>query len=140
MPLCRAIVCPSDEDADNGDSVHCALVYATLSVFSLYLCGSKNLRCPDDQNSPTCMARAFVLRVAFATAIFHVSISLFTVGANDYSAPRIMVHTALWPIKMLYWVVLHLIVFFIPSVCNRCRCRFRYRYRKVGQLVLYFSC
>jgi len=61
------------------------------------------------------MARAFVLRVAFATAIFHVVLSIFTIGASDYSNPRIMVHTALWPIKMLLWVVLHLIVFFIPS-------------------------
>jgi hypothetical protein len=75
----------------------------------------KNLRCPADQQSPTCMARAFVLRVAFATAVFHAMIALFTIGASDYSNPRIMVHTALWPIKILIWVVLHLIVFFIPS-------------------------
>ena len=61
------------------------------------------------------MARAFVLRVAFATSMFHVSISLLTIGANDYSNPRIMIHTALWPIKALYWIVLHLIVFFIPA-------------------------
>jgi hypothetical protein len=61
------------------------------------------------------MARAFVLRVAFATAVFHAMIALFTIGASDYSNPRIMVHTALWPIKILIWVVLHLIVFFIPS-------------------------
>lgn len=53
--------------------------------------------------------------VAFSTAIFHVVLSIFTIGASDYSNPRIMVHTALWPIKMVLWILLHLIVFFIPS-------------------------
>ena len=71
------------------------------------------------------MARAFVLRVAFATAVFHSMIALFTIGASDYSNPRIMVHTALWPIKLLIWVVLHLVVFFIPSqffLVTQCIC------------------
>lgn len=55
------------------------------------------------------------MRVAFATAIFHISIALLTIGASDFSNPRVMVHTALWPAKIVYWVVLHLVVFFIPS-------------------------
>jgi len=75
----------------------------------------KNLVCPADQQTANCMARAFVLRVAFATAIFHISLAMATWGVNDFSNPRHYVHTALWPIKIVFWLVLHLIVFFIPS-------------------------
>mmetsp|Transcript_4846 Transcript_4846/g.11681 ORF Transcript_4846/g.11681 Transcript_4846/m.11681 type:complete len:467 (-) Transcript_4846:948-2348(-) len=76
---------------------------------------SKNMRCPDDNDSPTCMGRAFVLRVCFATAVFHLCLGLLTIGASDFSNPRVQLHTALWPMKMGMWLVLHLIVFFIPS-------------------------
>lgn len=75
----------------------------------------KNLRCPDDEQSAVCMSRAFVLRMAFATAIFHICLALCTWGVNDYSNPRHYVHTGLWPIKIVLWLVLHLVVFFVPS-------------------------
>lgn len=49
------------------------------------------MRCPKDKQSAECMARAFVLRVAFATAVFHITIALMTIGASDFSNPRVMV-------------------------------------------------
>jgi len=61
------------------------------------------------------MGRAFVLRVCFATAVFHLCLGLLTIGASDFSNPRLQLHTALWPIKLAMWLILHLIVFFIPS-------------------------
>ena len=61
------------------------------------------------------MARAFVLRVAFATGLFHLLLAILTIGANDYSNPRIAIHTAMWPIKLLIWIGLHVIVFLIPA-------------------------
>ena len=64
---------------------------------------------------PTCMARAFVLRIAFATSVFHLFLALFTIGADDYSNPRIAIHTAMWPVKMLVWTVMHAAVFFMPA-------------------------
>jgi len=76
---------------------------------------SKNLNCPSNTKLNGCVARAFVLRLCFATSLFHLSLALPTIGVNDYSNPRIVLHTALWPIKLAWWAILHFIVFLIPS-------------------------
>jgi len=76
---------------------------------------SKSLNCPSDTKSNGCVARAFVLRLCFATSVFHLTLGLPTIGVNDYSNPRVAFHTALWPIKLAWWAILHFIVFLIPS-------------------------
>ena len=63
----------------------------------------------------TCMARAFILRICFGTFLFHLILGVLTIGANNFSDSRVLLHTGLWPVKILLWVVLHLVAFFIPS-------------------------
>mmetsp|Transcript_44945 Transcript_44945/g.70460 ORF Transcript_44945/g.70460 Transcript_44945/m.70460 type:complete len:479 (+) Transcript_44945:151-1587(+) len=76
---------------------------------------SKSLKCPEGEDSEMCIARAFVLRMCFATFTFHAILGMFTIGANDYSNPRIQIHTALWPLKIGFWLVMHLAVLFMPA-------------------------
>lgn len=59
--------------------------------------------------------RAFVLRMVFATMLFHFMLMAATIGANDFSNPRIIVHTGVWPIKIAVWLLLHLVPFCMPS-------------------------
>jgi hypothetical protein len=61
------------------------------------------------------MARALVLRICFGTLLFHLVLALLTVGAKDFSNPRVLIHTGLWPIKFVVWVGLHVAMFFIPT-------------------------
>lgn len=76
---------------------------------------SKSLRCPENEDSDQCIARAFILRMCFATFVFHLVLGMFTMGANDFSNPRIHIHTALWPLKIGFWLLMHLAVLFMPS-------------------------
>eukprot|EP00286_Rhodomonas_abbreviata_P019797 CAMPEP_0181309496 /NCGR_PEP_ID=MMETSP1101-20121128/12044_1 /TAXON_ID=46948 /ORGANISM="Rhodomonas abbreviata, Strain Caron Lab Isolate" /LENGTH=424 /DNA_ID=CAMNT_0023415983 /DNA_START=228 /DNA_END=1502 /DNA_ORIENTATION=- len=79
---------------------------------------SVNMDCPEGLDSKDCMAKAlrtFVLRMCFATAVFHLCLALFTIGASDYSNPRVMLHSGLWPVKLGMWLLLHVMVFFISS-------------------------
>ena len=47
--------------------------------------------------------------------MFNLVLALLTVGAKDYSNPRVLIHTGLWPIKLIVWVGLHVATFFIPT-------------------------
>jgi hypothetical protein len=76
---------------------------------------SVNMQCPASDTSKDCVARALVLRICFGTFVFHVILALLTVGAKDYSNPRVLIHTGLWPIKFIVWAGLHVATFFIPT-------------------------
>ncbi len=76
---------------------------------------SLNMQCPSSDTSKDCMARALVLRVCFGTLLFHLFIALLTIGANDFSNPRVLIHTGLWPLKFILWLGVHIGMFFIPT-------------------------
>ena len=61
------------------------------------------------------MARAFILRMAFAHSIFHFALALATIGADDLENPRSFFHTGAWPVKIIIWFLLHLSTVFMPT-------------------------
>ena len=73
------------------------------------------MQCPSSNTSPDCMARALVLRICFGTFVFHLLLAILTVGAKDFSNPRLLIHTGLWPVKFIVWAGLHIAAFFIPT-------------------------
>jgi serine incorporator 1/3 len=76
---------------------------------------SVNMQCPSSDTSKDCMARALVLRICFGTFLFHIVLAMLTVGAKDFSNPRLLIHTGLWPLKFIVWAGLHLATFFMPT-------------------------
>eukprot|EP00292_Cryptomonas_paramecium_P009168 CAMPEP_0113716342 /NCGR_PEP_ID=MMETSP0038_2-20120614/33840_1 /TAXON_ID=2898 /ORGANISM="Cryptomonas paramecium" /LENGTH=250 /DNA_ID=CAMNT_0000643861 /DNA_START=348 /DNA_END=1097 /DNA_ORIENTATION=+ /assembly_acc=CAM_ASM_000170 len=53
--------------------------------------------------------------MCFGTFLFHLILALLTYGAKDHSNPRVLIHTGLWPLKIILWLGLHLMTLFIPS-------------------------
>jgi len=76
---------------------------------------SKNLSCPPDRDSPTCVARAFVLRMCCAHVAFHMVLAFACIGADDLENPRSVFHTGAWGVKTLVWGLAHLSTLFMPS-------------------------
>eukprot|EP00284_Hemiselmis_tepida_P009156 CAMPEP_0174931168 /NCGR_PEP_ID=MMETSP1355-20121228/32513_1 /TAXON_ID=464990 /ORGANISM="Hemiselmis tepida, Strain CCMP443" /LENGTH=493 /DNA_ID=CAMNT_0016177503 /DNA_START=76 /DNA_END=1557 /DNA_ORIENTATION=- len=76
---------------------------------------SKNLACPPDRDSPTCVARAFVLRMCCAHVAFHMALALACIGADDLENPRSVFHTGAWGVKTLVWGLAHVATLFMPS-------------------------
>lgn len=73
------------------------------------------MQCPSSNTSKDCMARALVLRICFGTFLFHIVLAFLTVGAKDFSNPRLLIHTGLWPVKIVVWAGLHIATFFMPT-------------------------
>ncbi|XP_002965853.2 probable serine incorporator [Selaginella moellendorffii] len=67
------------------------------------------------QGGHDCLGSEGVLRVSLGCFVFFFTMYLTTVGTSKPDDPRDAWHSGWWPIKSLFWIIVMVLPFFIPS-------------------------
>ncbi|KAH9289212.1 hypothetical protein KI387_033329, partial [Taxus chinensis] len=66
------------------------------------------------QGGKDCLGTEGVLRVSLGCFIFYFTMFLTTVGSTKINEPRDSWHSGWWPLKVLIWIIMMVVPFFVP--------------------------
>lgn len=71
--------------------------------------------CSGRDGTDACLGKQAVLRISFANLVFFAAHALFLIGVKNADDLRLVLHTSLWPLKVLAWGGITVGFFVIPS-------------------------